>query len=456
MKRWSLRLWIACGAALLSISVVTVFAGLVTIQRRSDAMEEISDRIRTAGQAVQNRVQKNGTLESSLGEIRAVETVMPGNAGGFHFQMESPPGTIVYQSPALKSLPKNELADGQISDFQIGNGIFRVGAFLRGNTRLLIACEHSFALYRIQRLIFRFFATGLVVALLAGAGGWCLVARGILPVEKLTEAAEQITERNLHQRLPTQNQPAEIQRLAEVLNRVFDRLEASFTQIQRFTSDASHELKTPLTIIRGEIQMALCQEDFDSEQRRVLSSLFEETERLSAIVEGLLLLTRADAGRFQFDLKLMDLSEEVQPLLEDMQIIAEGNDQRIESTVTPHVMVNGNGQFLRQLLLNLFDNALKYGDRGGRIMVRVEATEKDAIFTISNTGRGIPPDKRPHVFDRFFRCAPARSSQPRGHGLGLAICREIARVHKGDLTLEESEPGWTTFRLALRLVKTAA
>jgi heavy metal sensor kinase len=294
----------------------------------------------------------------------------------------------------------------------------------------------------------RAYLTALPVAVLVAAFGvWWISRKALQPLQDVANAAEQIHAKALGQRLPQRSVNDEIGRLVHVLNDTFNRLERSFAQATRFSSDASHELKTPLTIMRGEIESALRSEVDDP--RIVLDGLLEQTERLSGIVEKLLLLSRADAGALTLRKEPLDLSAMCHELVEDAEILALRKKITTKSEISPAIVVYADESYLRRILLNLLDNAVRYNVEGGTLSISLGKSDSLAVFRIANTGPEIPPEHENRIFERFYRADPSRSSDTVGSGLGLSICRELVLAHGGDIWLERVQPGWTAFALTL-------
>jgi heavy metal sensor kinase len=296
----------------------------------------------------------------------------------------------------------------------------------------------------------RAYLTALPVAVLVAAFGvWWITRKALQPLQDVATAAEQIHARALSQRLPQPSVNDEIGRVVRVLNEAFDRLERSFAQATRFSSDASHELKTPLTIMRGEIESALRSEDNDARIESLLDGLLEQTERLSAIVEKLLLLSRADAGALTLRKEPIDFSAMCHELVEDAEILALRKKIATKSEILPAIAVYADESYLRRILLNLLDNAVKYNVEGGTVSISLGKSDSLAVFRIANTGPEIPQGQDNRIFERFYRADPSRSSDTVGSGLGLSICRELALAHGGDIRLERVQPGRTAFALTL-------
>jgi heavy metal sensor kinase len=282
---------------------------------------------------------------------------------------------------------------------------------------------------------------------LIAAGGWLLARRALRPVATLTRTAERITARGLDQRIPPSEDDAEFVRLIGVFNQMLDRLEKSFHQAVRFSADAAHELKTPLTILQGELEQALHAAPAGSPQQQTLNRLLEEVQRLKSIMRKLLLLSLADSGQLKLTLEPMDLSAALESVCEDTQILAPRLS--VEPDITPGIRVNADRDLLRQVVQNLTGNAIKYNRKDGTIRFWLREDGPAVLLTIANTGKSIPSSERERIFDRFYRADPSRNRKIEGVGLGLSLAREIARAHHGDLRLDDSQDGIISFTLAL-------
>ncbi len=303
-----------------------------------------------------------------------------------------------------------------------------------------LAEVHSIVLDQLVAYVLALPLTGVV----AGFGGWWVAGRALRPVRELTRAAEGIHAENLSIRVPMPEKRGDLARLTNVLNAMLDRLERSFRQAERFAADASHELRTPLTIMRGELESVLQSEALSPRAERKLVSVQEETDRLERITTNLLLLARFDAGADGFGLRSIDLSSVVLEACDDISVITSNREIVLEHLVSPNVTVLGDEDLMRRMVLNLLDNAAKFNSSGGRVSCVLDTANGNARLSVGNTGPGIPEALRGRLFERFFRADQAR--QRAGNGLGLALSREIARFHGGDLDLSESgKEGWTEF-----------
>ncbi|MGH7951136.1 MAG: sensor histidine kinase [Limisphaerales bacterium] len=295
------------------------------------------------------------------------------------------------------------------------------------------------------------FQVGLPAVLLGLFGGWWLTRRALTPVSKLTDAIKKIHERNLREPLPRTNNGDELDQLAKVFNDTLARLDDSFNRIREFTLHASHELKTPLTVLSGETETALRDESLPLAGRERLLSQLDEVRRLSKIVDNLTLLTKADAGQIALNLEMVRLDELIHDNFADAQILAEPLGIQVELTACEKISIYGDRHRLRQLLLNLADNAVKYNQSKGCVTMSLCRTENVAEFKITNTGVGISPEKLPRVFDHFFRGDPAHENTIDGCGLGLSITQWIVSAHKGTIQIESVPAKITTATVRLPL-----
>jgi heavy metal sensor kinase len=282
-------------------------------------------------------------------------------------------------------------------------------------------------------------------------GGYSLLGRALSPVDEIVRAAERITFRNLSQRLPIPSTGDEFERISQALNRMIQRLDEAFQIANRFSADASHELRTPLTIIRGELEVFAQSSSLTPEMAGRIGDVLEEVERLARIVEGLLLVSRLDAGETQMKPEALDLGEMANSIADQMEPLSEDKRLVMKREISPDIRVEGDQVRLRQVVVNLLDNAIKYTPVGGTILVRVRAEADRAILEIVDTGIGISPAALPHVFDRFFRSAEAKAGRIEGTGLGLAIVQSIVEAHGGTVVAERKDSGGTVVRVGLPL-----
>jgi heavy metal sensor kinase len=278
------------------------------------------------------------------------------------------------------------------------------------------------------------------ILLIAILGGYALVRRALAPVDVITRTAERISSRNLDERLPVPPTDDELQRLSEALNRMITRLNESFDYTRRFLADASHELRTPLTVIRGELENAVGTPGLPAVTRDGMGSVLEEVDRLARIVEGLFALSRLDAGEAQAERVRFDLGELAMTTTEQMCLLAEDKGVSLSRDISRGVTVEGDRARLKQVVVNLLDNAIKYTPAGGTVTMAVRANAGKAWLGVTDNGMGIPAEALPHLFERFYRVDKARSRDLGGAGLGLSIVKAICDAHNGRVGVA-SEPG---------------
>jgi signal transduction histidine kinase len=286
-------------------------------------------------------------------------------------------------------------------------------------------------------------------ALFLIVGGYWFIRRVLAPVTELAGAVEKVNAENLGERLARSGNGDELDRLTASFNSMLDRLAESFSGIREFTLNASHELKTPLTILSGEVQSLLTDSRTTPEHREALAGQLEEVLRLARIVDDLSLLTKADAGLIRLAKNEVALDELVNDLHVDAEALAAPGNIRVECSGCVQATVTGDRDRLRQLLLNLVDNAVKFNIPGGRIGISLRRDGKEAEVRISNTGPSIPATSLPRVFDRFYRGENAMLLQVDGSGLGLSLARWIAVGHGGELSLRTTPEGETEAVLKL-------
>lgn len=277
-------------------------------------------------------------------------------------------------------------------------------------------------------------ALGLPLAVgIITLGGYWLVHRALRPVEQITRAAEQITQLNLSDRLPVTRSGDELERLSQALNRMIARLDDAVQNSRRFAADASHDLRTPLTILRGELENLVEDPALNAELRARLASLLEETIHLSRIVEQLFTLTQLDSGNSCTDRQHFDLSELARTTAEQMSLLAEDKKISLTCQASQSVFIEGDRSRIKQVIVNLLDNAVKYTQSDGRILLRVDASNGHALLEVEDNGIGIPADALPHVFERFYRVDKTRSAEAESAGLGLSIVKSICTAHGAEV-----------------------
>lgn len=297
-----------------------------------------------------------------------------------------------------------------------------------------------------------FLVAGLPIEMaLALGGGYVLVKRALGPVDRIAASAERISSRNLSERLPVPQTGDELERLSVALNHMIQRLDEAFQYSRRFVADASHELRTPLTVLRGELESFVQDPRLSPERREQLGSALEEVERLANIVEGLFAISRLDAGEAQAEWVPFDLAQLASATTDQMSLLAEDKKIRLTCAAKTGVWVEGDRSRLKQVIVNLLDNAIKYTPSDGAVSLDVQANDGHAVLEVADNGIGIPAEALPRIFDRFFRVDRARSRDQGGAGLGLSIVKSICAAHYGRVEAASTPGKGSRFRVELPL-----
>lgn len=459
--RVRLTLWYGSALALVLIIFSVVLYVITARNLRDDVDQSLEETATAAVRSLEERgflpLIDEEELLSQFPELARIDKF---------FQIFSPSGTITIRSPNIRQhevpLSRTALEAALNSQTVLESAkyphepplrLISVPIIHQGN--LLYIVQVGTSMEAIEDTLRRFLIL-LIVAMpialaVSLAGGWFLAGRALRPVDAITLAAQRIAAGDLSQRLTMPAAPDEIGRLAGTFNNMIGRLDASFRQIRQFTSDASHELRTPLTVMKGETELVLRRPRPLEDYQSVLESNLEEIDRMTRIVEELLFLSRADMG----EVKMESSPVVLEALVEDIhrQATLLGQDRSIAvvlGTVMP-ALVQGDELRLRELLLNLVENAVKYSHPGGKIEIGLVTDGQQAIISVSDQGIGIAPEDHRKIFDRFFRTDEARAHTKKGTGLGLAICAWIAESHKGRISVKSNVGQGSTFTVTLPL-----
>lgn len=310
-----------------------------------------------------------------------------------------------------------------------------------------VAGSQSAQEYELSELLASLLLAGPLALASAICGGYLLARRALAPIDRMTRLAREISAQRLNQRIEIVNQHDELGRLASTLNAMIARLEKSFADIQQFTADAAHELRTPITIMRNEAEVTLRLPRSSEEYRKSLESLLEECERLTHLADQLLFLCREDAGMRKPASADVQLDRVAAEVAEHVRALAQEKNVELRSTELTACRVRGDEDALRRLIFNLLDNAVKYTPQDGAVTLQVNRHDGHVEIIVSDTGAGIPADHVPHLFKRFYRVDAAR--QGRGTGLGLAISRAIVESHGGQIEIESQVGQGTRVKVTL-------
>jgi len=291
--------------------------------------------------------------------------------------------------------------------------------------------------------------------LLAAVGGWVLARRALKPVDEMTRAARRLSGENLADRIRETGTGDELDRLAQTLNDMLGRLDDFLGQMRQFSADAAHELQTPLTILKGEMEVALRSPRSPEEYKKVLLSSLEEIDRISSLVAGLLLLARADRGVLRLDLQPLELHELLKEVAAQMHLLAENHGVSLDYGPVEPAVIQGDREHFQRLLLNLIDNAIKYTPSGGRVTLSLRSDGQLVHLSVADTGMGLSPEEQKQIFHRFYRAAGARTQSGGGAGLGLSIAQSIAQAHGGRIEVASTPGQGSTFTVSLPVESTA-
>lgn len=459
--RLRLTLWYGSALALILV-VFSAVLYIVTARSLRDAIDQSLEE--TAVAAVRSLEERGflplideNELMSQFPELARIDKF---------FQIFSPSGTITIRSPNVKQheLPLSQEA---LDVAFTGKTIFEsakypkepplrlisVPIMYRGNLLYIVQVGTSMESVEetLNRLLLVLLVTMPLALAVSLAGGWFLAGRALRPVDDITLAAQRIAGGDLTQRLKVQPSPDEIGRLADTFNNMIARLETSFRQIRQFSSDASHELRTPLTVMKGETELALRRPRDAKDYTVVLESNLEEIDRMTRIVDELLFLSRADMG----EVKMERLPVKLESLLEDVHrqasLLGQERDVQVVLGMVTPATVLGDELRLRELFLNLLDNAVKYSKSGGSVDITLQTETGQAKVLIADTGIGISREDQGKIFDRFYRTDDARTHTKKGTGLGLAICAWIIESHHGRIEVDSEIGKGSTFTVTLPL-----
>ncbi|NLO19832.1 MAG: HAMP domain-containing protein [Ignavibacteria bacterium] len=363
----------------------------------------------------------------------------------FFEEERSIPDSIVQQAKSTFQ----EYSEGSFENIYIENQ--KVRLFVKNTSQAIISVGYS--IEDIENTLNGLFSILLyafpIILIISAIGGLVLSKLSLRAIDEIAVNAEEITASNLSRRLPEPHTNDEVGHLTRTLNKMIERLERSFIQIRQFTSDASHELKTPLTILRGELELALRTPKKPEQYQLVLASALEETERLSNVVETLLELSKADAGQVKMTFQEQNISKLITDISEDADILAEQKKIRVEKKIPNTVIACFDSARMHQAVLNIVDNAIKYTNEFGKISIELSEEEKYAVLKVTDTGTGVPKNFLPYLFDRFYRVDRARSQETRGAGLGLSIVKWIIDAHQGIIDVKSQLYYGTAFTIKI-------
>lgn len=465
MNRRSIRFRLASWYALI-LAVTFAAAGFgVWWAIRSSIHETVDKDLRSRLQAMRAYVQKQAADPES-GSV-AEELSEDASLSGTRVRIVGSDGRLIYQSPDTKqwgTLPQDASRlprAGSVQTIAVNGRPVRVlTAQMQLRPTQAATVQIGEPMDEFYEMLKGFTWTALLasplVLLLASAGGYWMSRRALEPVDQIARTAEEIGAQNLSERLPLRGTSDELDRLSATLNSMFARLEGAFRQITQFTADASHELRTPVAIIRTTAELTRSKPRTTEEYAKALDGILTESERTSHLIEDLMLLARADAGADGMVREPINVAECLRDACAEVRVLAEYKGVCLEASEPKECTISGDEQAIRRLFLILLDNAIKYTTSGGKIRVNLTvdaaASKSTALVEVRDTGIGIPADDLPHIFERFYRAAKDRSRTTGGAGLGLSIARWIAERHNGEIRAESTPGAGSVFRVRLPLL----
>jgi heavy metal sensor kinase len=461
MKRLSigvrLTLWYL---AIFAVGQIVFGAGMWFILQHH-LYDLVDDSLESQVDDLQNFLEaqgKDATIAKLQEEIH--ETYALEHSGDF-LQIYAENGELIYRSPFLQAHPqtlafagtdqaslRNLRVDGRPLRFMLqrlgANGrVYRVAIGIETDDLV-----ETLAVFRSYLLAF-----APMVLLVAGVGGYWLSRRALAPVDALVRTAHDISGANLSSRLPKLETGDELQRLSDTLNEMLTRIETTFLRITEFTADASHELRTPVSLIRTEAELALRRSRGETEYQASLQHILVEAERTTALIEQLLALARADSGREMLHMQPVDLRETLRGVVEGWRQVATIRNCQFSTNLTAQdSFVMGDEAALRRVVDILLDNAFKYSVEPGNVMLSLAPNSDSLLITVQDSGVGIAEEDQGKIFQRFYRVDKARSREQGGAGLGLAIAQWIVARHRGTITVESALGRGSTFRVELPMI----
>jgi signal transduction histidine kinase len=445
MRRWPLRWKLALYAAALGIGATIAGAATTWTIMRYWELKAFDNRLALDARELFRDVENfSGGIanNSRIFEERFVPLALRDR----FIEIRGPTGELLYLSPNVQTPVLNDGIE-KFHTRKIGNISVRLGTFHWNGLTLYVGADLKDVNKIGWNIMLGMLGAIPTVLIVITIGGRWVARKALAPVDAIREAASRITVQNLHQRLPAPSANDEIAALIAVLNATFDRLQRSFEQSVRFSAEASHHLKTPISVLRAGIEEILTDPDTPAKQQTRANALLHQVHQLTSVAENLLLLARADAGRLELHREPFNLTEVLEGVCDDASAMAEAEGLTVEAELPPKLPVEADRRAISLIVQNLLENAIKYNEPAGCICIQARAVDGKAELTVRNNGEPIPPDRAPHIFERFYR---ARSDgRIQGQGLGLSVASELAKAHGADLALVRSDEEWTEFRLSM-------
>ncbi|KRE22790.1 HAMP domain-containing sensor histidine kinase [Paenibacillus sp. Soil522] len=446
---------VATWHSIVFISILSLFSVLLYLTFSSSLTKEVDSKLAREGGRISYYIE-NGYSSSKIEEyMNGLPVSAPINEEEMYWQIENDQGKVIAASQNLHG----QRIDVSGTLEKIGENIFSWDPELNGiplramslplistnklNCRITVATSDGIRHFAIDQLrniiiICNFGFVGISIVM-----GWLISKKTLRPIQKIITTTNKITATNLHERLPIEGPEDELQVLSKTLNGMIDRLETSFAQIQRFTSDVSHELRTSLTIIRGELDVALIRNRSEEKYKLVLHSVLEEVIYLSDMVGKFLYLSKTSNPN-QIELKKIDGTQLFQYVTNHLWSLTVKKQIELHVRIPDSFTLNGDEDLLRRLFINLIENAIKYSPEGGAVEIKAYSKNEFIRIEVTDNGIGIPEEHLPFIFQRFYRADDSRTRSQGGSGLGLSLCKWIADVHQGTIEIRSKTDQGTT------------
>lgn len=454
--RIRLTLWYA---AVLTLTFGALGIGMLLAMREivhAAADEDL--RLRLAGvQRLMERHDPAISIEEIRDEFREHSGL---RIGGDLLQVADASGNWIFRSVSIRdysiALPSGGPPVSRLETLNLNGRPFRLltsKVRVSGNDySVQLATPVSDAYEILQRFQWLLVVAIPPMLILASLGGYWMSRRALAPVDEITRTARSISEHNMSRRLDIADTGDELERLSETFNQMMDRLEAGFKRITEFTADASHELRTPVALVRTAAELSLRRERSGAEYKEALGQILEEAQRMSALIESLMTLARMDSGAEALNLEKVDAVSILRAVCGQSDPLAEAERVRFSYDLPEETtFVNADPHAIRRLFLILIDNAIKYTPAGGQVHAGIRSFNGQALIEVQDTGIGISKDDLPHIFERFYRADKARSRQMGGAGLGLSIARWIADAHRASIHVESTPGAGSSFKVSIAL-----
>jgi len=461
--RFSLTLWYSVTLAV----ILLLFSTFLYLTIRSRLYAEVDRGLLAIAEAVASPTLEpfrnsapsvlDQVLEDFIGPKIAGKFVQLSDSGGraFSHSKNLQQFTLPLSKSAVQAADSGNITyqtHKGLQRYPIRSVIFPVMANARLNQIVQVGTTLDDATETLDKILLIMAVSIPLSLLFAWYGGWFLAGRALRPVDIITKSAQKISAENLSQRLEIVNPNDEIGKLAETFNRTLGRLENAFIRTKRFSADVSHELRTPLTILRGETELGLRWSGDPDEFKKILGSNLEEINRMSEIIGYLLDLSRAEEDSLSLHLQQLELKELLQDLVQQIWLLAEEKGIKLFFTASDPVYVSADSNRLRQIFLNLLDNAFKFTPVGGEIRLILEHEPPWAKVSVIDSGPGIPEYDLPYIFDRFYRVDKARNRKDGGSGLGLSLVKSLSEAHGGRVELRSTLGVGSVFTVYLPII----